>query len=152
MKRRSRLFSIAVLACALLQAGYAAPQVQTGGQRPAAQEGTKMNAESKTATEQPFFCNLSAMDADQRKHHRELTERLRQSVKEVRELADGYGFRFPAETADITLVAEWVALERLCCPFFTFQLEVGSDDKPLWLRITGREGVKPFMQSEFGIK
>ena len=111
-----------------------------------------MNAKSQAATEQPFFCNLSAMDADQRKHHRELTERLRQSVKEVRELTDGYGFRFPAETADITRVAEWVALERLCCPFFAFQLEVGSDHQPLWLRITGREGVKPFMQSEFGIK
>jgi hypothetical protein len=152
MKRRSRLLSMALLACALLQAGFAAPQAPTGAQRPSAQEGARMNAERQTATEQPFFCNLSAMDADQRKHHRELTERLRESVKEVRELADGYGFRFAADTNSIRLVAEWVALERLCCPFFAFQLEVGSDNKPLWLRITGREGVKPFMQSEFGIK
>src|SRR5690242_2729433 len=115
MKRRSRLFHIAVLACALWQAGFAAPQNQSGAPHPTAQEGAKMNAKSQAATEQPFFCNLSAMDADQRKHHRELTERLR-------------------------------------CPFFAFQLEVGSDHQPLWLRITGREGVKPFMQSEFGIK
>ena len=111
-----------------------------------------MRAESQTATSQPFFCDLTAMDAGQRKHHRELTERLRESVKEVREMADGYAFRFAGETDHLALVAEWVALERLCCPFFDFQLEVGNRDKPLWLRITGREGVKPFMQSEFGIK
>jgi hypothetical protein len=152
MNRRFRLFHAAALACALWQAGFATPQDQTGAQRTTAQEGAKMKAKSQTAAEQPFFCNLSALDGDQRKHHRELTERLRESVKEVRELADGYGFRLAADTDRITLVAEWVALERLCCPFFAFQLEVGSDDKPLWLRITGREGVKPFMKSEFGIK
>ena len=106
----------------------------------------------EVADEQPFFCNLSALSADERKHHRELTTRLRESVKEVRELADGYGFRLATEAADIRLVAEWVTLERLCCPFFAFQLDVGSDGKPLWLRITGREGVKAFMQSEFDIK
>jgi len=111
-----------------------------------------MKAESQAAAEQPFFCNLAAMDAGQRKHHRELSERLRQSVTEVRELGDGYAFRFAAETERITLVAEWVTLERLCCPFFDFQLAVGSQDNWLWLRITGREGVKSFMQSEFGIK
>lgn len=110
-----------------------------------------MRAENQTATEQPLFCDLTAIDASQRKHHKELTGRLRESIKEVREMADGYAFRFAGETDQITLVAEWVALERLCCPFFDFQLEVGSRDKPLWLRITGRAGVKSFMQSEFGI-
>jgi len=111
-----------------------------------------MNAKSQTANESPFFCNLSALTADQRKHHRELTQQLRESVKEVRELADGYEFRFPAETDHITRVAEWVTMERLCCPFFAFQLEVGSEAQPLWLRITGRDGAKDFMKSEFGIK
>ena len=111
-----------------------------------------MKAESQAATDTGFYCDLTAMDAGQRKHHRELSARLRAAVKEVRELADGYGFRFAAEADNITLVAEWVSLERLCCPFFAFQLEVGGQDRPLWLHITGREGVKPFMQSEFGIK
>jgi hypothetical protein len=45
-----------------------------------------------------------------------------------------------------------LALERLCCPFFAFQLEISKDGAPLWLRITGEEGVKEFMQLEFGIK
>jgi hypothetical protein len=111
-----------------------------------------MKAQSKVADEQPFVCNLAALDAGQRKHHRELTARLRESVEAVRELADGYAFRLPADAAHINLTAEWVTLERLCCPFFAFQIDAGSDGQPLWLRLTGREGVKPFMESEFGIK
>ena len=152
MKRWSRRFKVAALACALLQAALIAAPAQAGVGRRPAQEGAQVKAQSKAANEQPFFCNLSALDADQRTHHRELTARLRESVEEVRELADGYGFRLAVDTARITLVAEWMALERLCCPFFAFQIDVGSDGQPLWLRITGRAGVKSFMQSEFGIK
>lgn len=148
---KSRSFRMAVLICALWQAGFITAQAQTRAQSAEAQEGATMKAESRTS-ESPFFCNLSALDGDQRKHHRELTQKLRESVKEIRELTDGYAFRFTTETNRITLLAEWVALERLCCPFFAFQLEVGSDASPLWLRITGREGVKAFMQVEFEIK
>src|SRR5512138_3019837 len=126
MKNRSRLFSIAALTCMLLQAGFAAAQAPTGRQRATGQEGTRMKAESKTATDSPFYCNLSALDAHQRKHHRELTAHLRESVEAVRELKDGYAFRLPAETISLTTVAEWVSLERLCCPFFAFQIEVTS--------------------------
>lgn len=146
-----RLFKVAVLVCGLWQAGFTAPQAQTGAAGAIAQEGAKMKAQSQT-TASPFFCNLSALDSDERRHHRELTLRLRESIKEVRELQDGYAFRFAAETDRIRRVAEWVALERLCCPFFAFRLEVGSDGQPLWLQITGREGVKAFMQLEFDLK
>jgi len=143
MKRHVRLFKAVALACALLQAALiTAP----------AQEGTRMKTQSQATIEQPFYCNLAALNAEQRKHHRDLTARLRESVAEVREMADGYGFRLPADTAHINLAAEWITLERLCCPFFAFQIDVGSDGQPLWLRLTGRDGVKPFMQSEFGIK
>ena len=110
-----------------------------------------MSAEKKT--ESPvFMCSLTALTPDQRKHHRELSEQLHKSVREVRELADGYAFRLPGETANVTMAAEWITLERLCCPFFAFQLEVSKEDAPLWLRITGETGVKEFMQLEFGIK
>jgi len=115
------------------------------------QEGTKMSAEKK-AESPVFMCSLTALTPDQRNHHRELSERLHKSVSEVRELADGYAFRLPGETANITLVAEWITLERLCCPFFAFQLEISKEGAPLWLRITGEAGVKEFMQLEFGIK
>ena len=111
-----------------------------------------MTAEKAQQNEATFFCSLTALNAAEREHHKELGQKLRTGIKEIRELSDGYAFRLSGERQTIVMVAEWIALERLCCPFFAFQLEIGSDPNPIWLRITGREGVKQFMQSEFGIK
>jgi hypothetical protein len=45
--------------------------------------------------------------------------------------------------------AEWVSLERKCCPFLAFEIEQPKDQGPVWLRITGPEGVKAFIEEEF---
>ena len=71
------------------------------------------------------------------------------AIQEKRELPEGYAFRLPPD--NLSAVAEWVAFERKCCPFFTFVLEQSSDVGPLWLRITGPKGVKVFMREEFGL-
>ena len=63
-----------------------------------------------------------------------------------RELADGLSIRFPAR--EYEAVAEFVARERLCCPFVTFTLDVTPDQGPLMLRITGADGVKEFIPGE----
>ena len=55
-------------------------------------------------------------------------------------------FRFPAE--EYEAVAHFVARERLCCPFLRFVLEVAPERGPLWLRLTGAEGVTAFMRAE----
>ncbi|MGI9167336.1 MAG: hypothetical protein ACR2G5_13325 [Pyrinomonadaceae bacterium] len=46
--------------------------------------------------------------------------------------------------------AEFIALERLCCPFFGFAVEVEREGGAVWLILTGREGVKPFIIAEIG--
>ena len=38
--------------------------------------------------------------------------------------------------------AEFVTYERLCCPFFAFELEVEKENGAMWLKLRGREGVK----------
>jgi hypothetical protein len=60
-------------------------------------------------------------------------------------LPGGYALRFAAEQYDE--VTEFIGNERLCCPFFTFVLEVGPGHTPLWLKITGDEDVKAFLQA-----
>ena len=91
-------------------------------------------------------CDLSAIEPRQREAHQALAERLFTETVEAREeIAAGYAFRFPAERyAD---VAAFIANERRCCPFFTFTLEVTADQGPIWLRITGGDGVKAIIQS-----
>ena len=150
MCTKMTLFITCVLSFTLL------PNLGSGQQvdRAKSQSGgeNKMTAEKPQQSEAPFFCSLTALSAAEREHHKELGQKLHTGIKEIRELSDGYAFRLPGERQTIVMVAEWIALERLCCPFFTFQLEIGSDPNPMWLRITGREGVKQFMRSEFGIK
>lgn len=94
-----------------------------------------------------FACNLGAIPHEQRAGHQALGSALfGHAAQQTAELADGYAFRFPPERyADITA---FIANERLCCPFFTFTLEIAADQGPLWLRITGREGAKEILRAE----
>jgi hypothetical protein len=43
-------------------------------------------------------------------------------------------------------------MARRCCPFLAFRLEAGRENGPLWLNLTGREGVKQFLKIELGVK
>jgi hypothetical protein len=99
--------------------------------------------------ESPFACDRSALNAEQRKRHFEvLGPRLRSLKKGVRELADGYEFEFAGDPATFQLVAEWTAGEHLCCPFFDIDLRLGREAGALWLRLSGREGVKQFIKAD----
>jgi peroxiredoxin len=98
----------------------------------------------------PFACNrLTLSDKDRKRHFDELGPMLRTLRKGVRELADGYEFEFPSDPASIQLVAEWAAGEYLCCPFFDIDLRLERENGAFWLRLTGREGVKQFIKSDF---
>ena len=96
----------------------------------------------------PFACNLKALTSAERKQHEQLTVMLFTSTVERRELPDGYAFRFPAAIS-MSKLAQWVDNERKCCPFFDFQLEQGREQGALWMRLTGRAGVKQFIREEF---
>ena len=96
-----------------------------------------------------FACDLRALTSDERAQHTELGRRLLSAVEERRELPNGYAFRLAA--GEWLTAARWAALERKCCPFFTFELTAAADGGPLWLRITGRAGVKAFMRDELGL-
>jgi len=94
---------------------------------------------------------MAALTADQRTRHNELATQLRPAVVEFKELPDGYAARFLPDGRIVPAIAEFITLERLCCPCFTLTLECEKEGGPLWLKITGREGVKPFIRVEFSI-
>ena len=150
MRKRMTLLAIFVLAFALQSSAAKVQRVTTSDSQSTA--GKKMTSDRNSESEAPLACSLTAMSAAEREHHKELSAELHAAVKEIRELPNGYGFRLSGERRSLAILSEWVSLERLCCPFFTFQIEAGSEAQPIWLRMNGREGVKQFMQSEFGIK
>jgi len=104
---------------------------------------------AKKKEESPLACDRLALTPEQRKRHfDELGPMLRSVKTSVRELPDGFEFQFPSEMKTYLLVAEWVAGERVCCPFFEIDLRSEPEGGPLLLRLTGRDGVKEFIHAE----
>lgn len=133
----------AVLGFTLLAVVTAAPMA-----RAAAPQGQPQNA--GTTHVSPFACNTLALAPKERKRHfDELGPQLRALRKSTRELPDGYEFEFASTPANYALLQEWMLQERACCPFFDLDLRIDREGGPLWLRLTGREGVKKFIESEF---
>jgi hypothetical protein len=100
--------------------------------------------------ESAFACDRLALTPEARKRHfDELSPALRDVAKRSRELPDGFEFEFPSDAATFRLLSEWVANERLCCPFFDIDLRFEREGGSSWLRLTGREGVKQFIKADF---
>src|SRR6202521_6067568 len=106
------------------------------------------NRAAQTQHESPFACDTMAFTPEVRKRHGELGPILQSLKKSVRELPDGYEFEFPADQNTFQMVTEWAIQERLCCPFFDIEVGLDREGGPLWLRLSGREGVKDFIRAD----
>jgi len=107
--------------------------------------------ENKMANhETPFYCSLEkSLSKEEREYKKQLTQKMESARVETKELANGYAFRFRPESVSLGEVADWVATERRCCPFFDMAIELEREGGPMWLKITGREGVKQFIRMGF---
>jgi hypothetical protein len=132
----------------LVPASAFAQQKQTDKERAAQQEPS----ERKSMTDPPIACNLLGLTAAERLRQKELHKHLFSRAENVRELSNGYAVALPGSKENILAVAEFISLERMCCSFFRFELEVGRQEEPVWLNITGGEGVKEFLKTQFKLK
>jgi hypothetical protein len=108
-----------------------------------------MSADTTPQSEVIIACNPYAVPAEQRERWMIVGTQLYAAVVEVQELPDGYAFRLPTDPEMLLLVAEDLNMERLCCPFLRFTLEIEPNGGPFWLRFTGGEGVKEFLRMSF---
>ena len=97
-----------------------------------------------------FACDMSAMSPAERQQHIATIREVFGAVQEIRELPNGYSFRLTDKEGVLMQAAAFVSKERLCCPFFGFSIEIGPKGEAVWLRLTGGEGIKPFIREEFG--
>jgi hypothetical protein len=105
-------------------------------------------AEEKTAGP-VFACNSKAISAAERPCYNDLVKRIRRAIQDRREIADGYVFKVDSKTLTLPEAAEWVSMERLCCPFLTLQLTASGNQSDWLLTLTGPEGVKPLIATGF---
>lgn len=96
-----------------------------------------------------FACNLKAISAADRSRYNDLVKRVRAALRDRSEISNGYTFKLDNKTVTLPEAAEWISMERLCCPFLTLQISA-SGNQPHWvLTLTGPEGVKPLLDAEF---
>ena len=95
-----------------------------------------------------LYCNITALNPVERAHYQELTNKLALNRRNAIEIARGYEFQFNASAISLADLAEWVAYESKCSPFFDFYIGLRSEGTLLSLQLTGEHGVKPFIRAE----
>ena len=95
-----------------------------------------------------FACDLSRLSPAERERERVLLGAFKRGVVRVEESDAGWKFHLPASQEFLREVGELLALERLCCPFLEFQLEVGAAELAV-IHVFGRAGAKPVIAAEF---
>ena len=101
----------------------------------------------QTVDELPIACSLSdrelALRSDAIRHD------LFAGALERNEIDTGYAFRFPSARDWESKINEFVSTERNCCSFFRFGITYEPALGPIWLTLTGGDGVKQFIEATF---
>lgn len=99
--------------------------------------------------EPPVACIPGGVPSDKRERWIKAATEIYDSVQEVKELPNGYSLRLPNDQATLLLLAEYVSLDRLCCEFVNWNIEVERAKGPIWLHLSGGHGVKGYFKSGF---
>ena len=95
----------------------------------------------------PLVCVPDAIPATERPAYFRLIGQLFENEAEDRiEVPGGYQFRFPATSFDA--LSRFLSNERRCCPFLSFELTIEPADGPIWLKLTGPDGTREFLDAE----
>lgn len=94
----------------------------------------------------PIACNLSGQEEARRR--REVAGDVFGGARRIEELADGYSFGFPGSAEWANKLVDFINSERICCPFFAFELVFEPNLGQIWLKVRGAEGTKEFIEEE----
>jgi hypothetical protein len=129
----------------------AAVVIVTGSGVMATQDVASQRGDAEVmVTANKFYCNVGALSGAERTRHAELARKLMERRQQIVEYEKGYEFQYSPKDVTVPEVAEWVVAESKCCPFFDFHIDLEEEGKLVCLRLTGAEGVKAFIRSEFG--
>lgn len=116
------------------------------------QEGTFAMSTAEAllqSQEQPELIACLLSERDQAIRGEEIAATLFTHVAAIDELPDGYAFRFENPEAHLDDVMAFIAAERRCCPFLTFEVAFLPQLGPLWLRLRGSPAIKTFVADMF---
>ena len=93
-------------------------------------------------------CDMTVFTDEQRESHLADAVKLFAKVQEVVDMPDGFALSLPDENGILLLLARFIRDERLCCPFIHFGLEVEANRGAIWFKLSGKDGIKPFIAAE----
>jgi hypothetical protein len=111
---------------------------------------TAVSLSAQVLHDSPFYCDMSMLSAADRAHKDDIGRHLAAVRTGIRELSNGYEFQFPGDSDTLQQLCDWIVTERLCCPFFDFDLRINRESGSMALRLTGRAGTKAFIKADFG--
>ncbi|MEM7200590.1 MAG: sulfotransferase domain-containing protein [Planctomycetota bacterium] len=89
--------------------------------------------------------NAHGLDLDWERRDREIGE-ISAKYREVKELNDGYAFRYPSGESWQTRIRDVRDHYTRHFPYFTTEIAVEPGDGSVWLRITGPDGAKELLE------
>ena len=97
-------------------------------------------------TQLPIACTLTSSELQQRRAT--VLEKFRREITELTELDNGYAYSFSAQ-ASLQDLGIMIDLERQCCPFLRFRVDVEPAGGAVRLELTGPPGTKEFLAALF---
>ena len=95
----------------------------------------------------PIACDLTKLSKEQHARERELLQRFKGTAAVLRQETDALEFSWPGDPQSLAELGEFLGLERLCCPFLTFELRVSKDAAVV--RVSGLPGSGAVLAAEF---
>ena len=95
----------------------------------------------------PIACDMSALSAAERERYTALRNKLLAAIRNVASTATAFRLTLN-DSISVTDAAEWMTLERRCCPFLDLGIEL---DRQGSMRVTigGDENIMAFLAEEF---
>ncbi len=94
----------------------------------------------------PIACDRDALDAAERVRQQALLDWVRRNHLELQQSGETTTLRFARSPAAFGDLAEWIGLERRCCPFLSFTLGWDADDV-MRVSLDGPAGTAEFVVS-----
>lgn len=95
----------------------------------------------------PIVCALT--DKQLQKRRKDYLDKATELLLDSAELENGFRFRFPLKDSILQDLAEIIHLERKCCPFLNFNLNLQAGNDFVSLELTGAEGTKEIVRELF---
>ena len=94
-------------------------------------------------------CRLDVFDDAERARYGALRAAMKTGTTGMTDLPDGYAVRLKSDARLFQQAAEWITLDRRCCPFLDLGLEWSAVDA-VSVRLTGGPDVKGYLAGVLG--